>query len=244
MESFSRCCCLFFLLVAFTPSIFSQELPAASRQDPTAAQWSDYTITRLGADSRLYNGLEYIRNGTFAKGFPFFDADSFRTGDLYYDGQLFRHVSMKYDLVEDKLIIPDFTGKALISLISEKLSYFTIGASHFSYIDAAGSSILHTSGFYQELYNKNSILLLEKREKKLIFPSKPDEQPHYDQYNTYFLLLDHQYYPIAGENDLLDALKDKRSVLKQYIRKNKLRFRRNFESSLIRTTDYYVQIRH
>src|SRR5690348_9773705 len=105
------------------------------------------------ADSRLYNGLEYIRNGTAAKGFPFFDADSLRKGTLFYDSLRFDHIPMEYDLVEDKLVMPDFSGKALISLISQKLDNFTIAGHLFRYIDAdQTASILHKTGFYEVLY--------------------------------------------------------------------------------------------
>jgi|SRR5579872_4390559 len=198
------------------------------------------------ADSRLYNGLEYIRNGTAAKGFPFFDADSLRSGTLFYDSLLFDHVPLEYDLVEDQLIMPDFSGKALISLIPQKIDHFSIGEHLFRYIDAdKTASILHKTGFYEVLYQKGSTAILARREKKLIFPSNREEQAHYDQSNAYFLALDGQYFSIEGRNDLLDALKDKKNELKQYIRTNRIRFnKRDLENALIRTTDFYLQIRH
>lgn len=241
-KRFARCCCLSFLLTSFTP-VFSQELPATPSQ--SAANWSDSTISYLGADSRLYNGAEYIRNGTPAKGFPFCDVDSLRSGTLYYDDFLIHHVPMEYDLVLDKLIIPVATSNALISLISEKLTYFSIGDQHFRYIDAnKTASVLHRSGFYEELYHNGSTLLLARREKTLVFPSNRDDLPHYDQHNAYFLLLEGRYYSINEENDLLDALKSKKEALKQYIRKNKIRYKKTPEPALIRTIDYYLQISH
>ena len=242
-KRFASRCFLSFLLTSFTPAAFSQELPATPSQ--SAADWSDSTVSRLGADSRLYNGAEYIRNGTPAKGFPFCDVDSLRSGTLYYDDLLFHHIPMEYDLVQDKLIIPVIASNALISLTSEKLSYFSIGDQHFRYIDAGKTaSVLHRSGFYEELYHKGSTLLLARREKTLVFPSGRDDLPHYDQHNTYFLLQDSHYFSVNGENDLLDALKDKKSALKQYIRKNKIHYKKTPEPALIRTIDYYLQISH
>ena len=198
------------------------------------------------ADSRLYNGLEYIRNGTAAKGFPFFDADSLDTGTLFYDSLLFQHVHIEYDLVEDKLIMPDFSGKALISLIPQKLDYFYIGSHLFRYIDAdKTASVLHKSGFYEVLYQKGATAVLARREKKLIFPSNREEQAHYDELDTYFLALDGRYFSIDGRNSLLDALIDKKPELKQFIHTNRIHFnKKEIETALIRTTDYYLQIRH
>ena len=152
---------------------------------------------------------------------------------------------MEYDLVEDKLIIPVYSGNALISLINEKLSYFSIGDQHFRYIDAdKTASVLPRSGIYEEIYHKGSTSLLARREKKLVFPSNKDEQPHYSQQNTYFLQLNNRYFSANGEYELLDALKNKKDALKQYIRKNNIRYKKNLETALIRTTDYYQQISH
>lgn len=197
------------------------------------------------ADSRLYNGLEYIRNGTVAKGFPFFDADSLRPGALYYDSLLFDQIPMEYDLVEDKLIIRDFSGKALISLIPQKIDHFSIGGHLFLYIDAdKTASILRKTGFYEVLYHKGSTAILARREKKLVLPSNREDQALYEQLNTYFLALDGRYFSVEGKNDLLEALKDKKNDVKQYIRTNGIRFKRNLQTALVRTTDYYLQIRH
>jgi hypothetical protein len=220
----AKCCCWLFC-VLLSQSAFSQELSVA--------------------DSRLYNGVEYIRNGTPAKGFPFWDADSLRPGTLCYNNLVFPGVPMEYDLVEDKLIIPYYTGHPLISLISERISYFSIGSGRFRYIDAdSNTSGLPAAGFYQELCGSGSNVLLARREKKLVYPNKNDELPGYTQHTAYFLLLDGHYTPIEGENDLLEIAKDKKDAVKQYIRKNKLRFNKNREDALTRAAAYYLQIRH
>ena len=179
------------------------------------------------ADSRLYNGIEYIRNGTPAKGFAFFDMDSLQLGTVCYNGLLFHDIPMEYDLVEDKLVIPYFHNAFFISLISEKLSYFYIGNQRFRYIGTdKNTASLPSPGFYQELYRKGSTAALARREKKLVFPSNHEDQARYTQQNTYFLLLDGLYYPISGEKDLLDATKDKKDALRQFIRKNKIQIGR------------------
>jgi hypothetical protein len=241
---FAKCFCwLLYMLTSFITPAFSQELsaPAFPRQ---VTNWPDSVPSGLGADSRLYNGMEYIRNGTPAKGSPYWDADSLQPGALCYDGRLFSDVPMEYDLVEDKLIIPYYTGHPLISLIGERVSYFSIDAHRFRFINADSTSGLPSAGYYQELCSNGSNVLLARREKKLVFPANREEQPMYTQHNSYFLLLDNHYLPIDGENDLLAVTKDKKEAVKQYIRKNKIRFKKNLEDALIRTTGYYLQIRH
>ena len=238
----AKCCCWLFCVLT-SRSAFSQELSAAASPHPTT-NLPDSLLSGPVTDSRLYNGIEYIRNGTPAKGFPFWEADSLRSGTLCYNGLLFPGVPMEYDLVEDKLVIPYYTGSSLISLISERLSYFSIGPQRFRYIDAdSNTSALPSRGFYQELYRNGPNVLLARREKKLVFPSNREDQPVYTQHNAYFLLLDGHYSPIDGEKELLEIGKDRKDAVRQYIRKNKIRFKKNLEDALIRATGYYLQIR-
>jgi hypothetical protein len=210
----------------------------------------------LGPDSRLYNGHEYVRNGTNAKGSPYFDMDSLQTATLTYDGVFYREIGLEYDLVTDEVIIRNFSGNALISLIRGKISDFTIGVHVFRYIAPDKTTaaqpptgvqppagVQPPTGFYEELYSAGTLTLLARREKKLTFPSSNDVQPKYDQTNAYFLRIDHRFYKIDSKSSLLETLKDKAAPLKKYIRQNKIRFKRHLENALIQTIGYYMQIK-
>ncbi|HLZ85775.1 MAG TPA: hypothetical protein VKQ52_00990 [Puia sp.] len=224
-KQFINCCYLLLLLTLSTH-------PATAQDGPDQ-------------DSRLYNGYEYIRNGTHAQGFPFFGIDSLQPGTLVYDGILHRDIAMEYDLVLDKLVIPDYTGKALISLISEKVDRFTIGPHAFRYFPAQPTtSSLPKQGFYEELLGRDSVALLARREKKLVFPSSQDEQAKYEQSNSHFLLIGNRSARVADESSLLDMLKDKKDMLKKYIRDNHIRFKKDLENALIATTSYYLKLRN
>ena len=200
----------------------------------------NYVRVRIDPDSRLFNGREYIRNGTNAKGFPFFEWDSLQTGSLTYDGILYHDIAMEYSLTSDELIIHNFTGDALISLVPEKITSFSIAGHRFRYIAAA----LPETGFYEELYASPQLTLLARRKKTLVPPSTQDEQPKYVQTDRYFLLIDANAYNIHNENDLLAVWKDKKDLLKKFIRKNKLSFKQqHFENSLLKMTIYYQEIK-
>jgi hypothetical protein len=215
----------------------------------------DYVRARINPDSRLFNGREYIRNGTPAKGSPFFESDSLQLGSVSYDGILYSYIALEYDMVSDQLIIHNFTGDALISLTPEKITFFSIAGHRFRYIAPAGATptpaalapaapTLPETGFYEELYANPRLALLARRKKALIFPSSQDEQSKYVQADRYFLLIDANAYSIHSENDLLTALKDEKDPLKKFIRKNKLSFnRQHFENSLLQTTIYYQEIK-
>jgi hypothetical protein len=245
-QSFCHCC---LLMLGLLSSLL------VNAQQPLS---EDYVRARINPDSRLFNGLEYIRNGTPAKGSPFFESDSLQLGSLSYDGILYRDIALEYDMVSDKLIIHNFAGDALISLVPEKITSFSIGGYHFRYVApavappaAATSTVspvtapnLPETGFYEELHATPRLALLARRKKTLQFPSTQDEQPKYVQTDRYFLLIDANAYSIRNKNDLLAVLKDKKDPLKKFIRKNKLSFKRqHFENSLIQTAIYYQEIK-
>lgn len=232
--------------------LFSLPSPPAAAQHPSDAAVSDrsiallrqYTHAELGPDSRLFNGYEYIRNGTPAKGTPFFDADDLQKAELSYDGILYRDIPLEYDLVLDKVVIRDYSGKTLISLISEKISHFSIDSHHFQYISGTNAANAPSAGFYEVLLPSGRVTLLARRQKRLIFPSNREDQPRYDQLNFYYLRLDDRFYAVDGKDALLDALKDKKEALKKYIRENKIRFKHHLETALTATTAYYLQLSH
>ena len=142
---------------------------------------------------------------------------------------------MEYDLVSDELIIHNITSDALISLVPEKIAFFSLAGHHFRYVAPASTAIataavspvtaapasphLPETGFYEELFATPRLALLARRKKTLIFSSAQDEQPKYIQLDRYFLLIDANAYPIRDEHDLMAVLKDKKDPLKKFIRK-------------------------
>lgn len=192
-------------------------------------------------DSRLYNGHEYIRNGVHARGFAFFLTDSLQPGTILYDGIPYREIPLQYDLVQDELIIPDYTGKALISLIPDKVSRFTIHGHHFSFFSPAAPG--PKMGFYEILCSgRDSITLLARHEKRLIFPNNLEESARYQSYDLFFLRIGKTWNPVDGESSLLALLRDKKALLKKYIRDNDIRFKKDPGNALMQTTSYYLKL--
>lgn len=192
-------------------------------------------------DSRLYNGREYIRNGTPAKGTPYFAYDSLIAGSLAYDGVTYQ-LPLEYDLAQDQLVIRYYNDDLLISLVGEKTNWFSIGPYRFRYF-GAGTTHLPEAGFYEELFAGNTVVLLARKHKNLVFPTSSEQQAQYVEYDSYFVVLNGVAYKIGGERELLDILKEKKDELKKYIRKNHLSFGRHIESSLIQTIAYYQQLK-
>jgi hypothetical protein len=224
----------------------------------------------LGANSLLFTGEEYIRNGTPASGFPFFLSDSILPGSVLYFGVFYARIGLEYDLVSDDLVIHDFSGNTYIKLVKSKVETFRLPGHSFRRLEPEKESGLKP-GYYETVYTSaplvnpggagagrsdgssagnaagrlgaKPISVFARHEKKLLLPSNQEDQPRYVASDVYYLEMDGRYNRVDDKGMLLDLFGDQKDLLKKFIRQNKLDFKRHFEASLIRTIDYYVQLK-
>ena len=108
----------------------------------------------LGAQSHLYNGVQYKEHNATPDDtwIPYFESDDWVEGSVSYDGQVYDHVPIMYDIVNDKVIIEHGTRGVKLELINQKLEYFTLPGHHFLHLvrDTLKNSI-QQSGYYDLL---------------------------------------------------------------------------------------------
>ncbi|SKA13570.1 hypothetical protein [Sediminibacterium ginsengisoli] len=217
-------------------------------QQPAADPAAVYNAVQLyhkalNPETGLYNGSQYL-DYTFKlkEGIPFFRSATFTEGAIMYDGVLYEKVPMLLDLVIGSVIIKDPAAIFWIQLINEKVSWFTIGENSFVKIVAdslSGNSIMRT-GFYQELY-KGKLTMLKRHTKTV--QEKIDQldgvQRYIDDSRSYYIKKDEQYYAVNSKATLLKVLKDKKSEISQYIRKQKLDLRNDKDHAFAAVAAYY-----
>jgi len=199
-------------------------------------------IDGIGDNAQIYHGIEYIRNGQKANGFPYYEKDSMGTGTISYRGTVYENQKFFYNLVSDDIIIYNYQRNALIGLLPENVDSFSIGSHVYLYILAVKSKGLPRNGFYEKLFDGEPGLYA-RREKKL-YNGTGSEEAKYIQYNTYYIKLKDEYYIVDGKNSMIDILKDQRDALKKYIRINKLNFKKDPENSLLLSTTFYYRLKN
>src|SRR6266404_779620 len=122
--------------------------------------WNNYELSKSGG---LYTGSLYVRDYYNVKGHPFFQTDSLRKGDIFYDGALYKNVNLLYDLSHDNLLI-EYSEETKLVLVPEKVSYFILYGHLF--VRREGS-LPAGEGFYELLFI-GGIDILVKRNKKII----------------------------------------------------------------------------
>jgi hypothetical protein len=199
-------------------------------------------LNEIGDNAQIYHGREFIRNGLKAIGFPFYESDNMVNGTISYQGEIYPDRNLYYNLVSDQLIIDNYSHNALITLSPEKVDSFIVGSHVFVPLNTNRSNGLEKDGYYEQLVSGEPALFA-RREKKLV-TGTGSEESRYIQYNNYFIRINQVYYLVDGKNALLDILNDRKDELKKYIRNNKINFKKNLESSLTVTTNYYSRLKH
>ncbi|MEP6749843.1 MAG: hypothetical protein ABJB86_19050 [Bacteroidota bacterium] len=196
-----------------------------------------------GDQSGLFNGSQY---GSYPfkfeeAGHAYFNADKSGYGSVMYDGILYENVSMQFDEIQEVLVIDSSSRR--IQLLNERLAAFTLFDHNFIHIiKDSESAVLVRNGFYDILYNGNVSLL--KKEEKLI---REDVATgvllrFIDVHSYYYIKRNSTYYSIKSKKSLFSIFKDRKKDVKQYVRKNKLSYRKDRENMLIRATAYYDQL--
>lgn len=198
----------------------------------------------IGPQARLFNGSEYIHFPfKFDEGSPYFLSDSLQTGYVIYDGVRFDRVPLLYDQVRDQLITMEDGNFFKIYLVNEKVTAFSILEHTFIRIvpDSLHKSVL-SAGFYDRYYQGKTGVYV-KTVKLLQENTNSDGLKHNINTATrYYVLKDGKYHPVKKEKSVLALLGDKKKEVRQYLRKNKIRYRKDRATAIARTMAYYDQL--
>ena len=199
--------------------------------------------TAIGEQSGLFNGCQYAQFPfSFAEnGHPFFKTNTAGTGSVIYDNILYENVQMQYDEVQEVLFMQDSVHR--IQLLNQRIAGFTLFDNTFIHIvKDSQNAVLVNSGFYNVLYN-GKIKLLKKEEKMIREDVSTGVIIRYIEIlNYYYIEQNNAWYSIKNKNSIVDIFKDYKKEIRQYIKKNKLSYRKDRDNMLIKTTAYYDQL--
>lgn len=198
-----------------------------------------YYYQFIDKQSRLYNGVDHIGYPSKIKGFAYFSTDELQKGTVVYDGLLFKDVPMLYDLLKDQLVILHFNNLMKMSLITPKVKEFSVNGHHFIRIvkDSLHNQPLET-GFYDALYSGKSAILVKRT--KFVEERVSDRlDQEFIERNTFYIQKDGAFKIVKNYKGLLHLFGDKAREVRRYLKKNKLKYRRDRETTIIKAATYY-----
>jgi hypothetical protein len=216
-----------------------------SEQHIAMAHISDAYNTAIGQQSRLYSGPEYVPYSPLIKGNAYFqDINTFNPGTVNYDGLFFKDVPMMYDLNKDVVVALLYNKISMYTLLNERVECFDLLNHHFVNIllDSLHTNMGIDPGFYAELYHGN-VIVLAKYSKSLQTSSVGNTiDTYFSPKKNFYLKKGNNYYSISGQGALLDVLKDKRKELQQYIKANKIKYRKAPEEAMVSIANQYDKL--
>ena len=233
MEKYKKVVYPFFLLInyvtAYSQGSFDSLLEKAV---------SVYTNI-AGPNSHLYNGSQYVDYDHRIIGNPFFVSSYFSDGSILYDGIFYPHVQMFYEILHDDVVIKNYNGSPLV-LAKEKVYSFNYAGHRFVRLVADSSETgMKISGFYDVLFD-GSIKLLAKHKKEIVEKiSLQYSESYFAAHDEYYILKDDVFYPETDRRSVLYAMKDKRNEVVKFLHDNKIRFKKDIKTDLIKTSAYY-----
>lgn len=240
---------LCFLSVITAGKLFGQAASSDSSVVQSALQQTTANFyIAIGQQSRLYSGHEYLPYERTIKGNALYplDAETWASGEVNYDGILYKGVPMMYDIYKDAVVVLLYNHFSMYTLLDERVHDFTFSGRHFVRVNAdslTNDNSGISTGFYEQLYGGKTEVLA-KRIKTIQNSTNIaiSLETYFIAKNEYYVRKGNIYYKVSGsQGSFLNVLKDKRPLLQKYIKDNNIQFRQDPEGAMASLAAYYDQ---
>jgi hypothetical protein len=193
-------------------------------------------------DSRLFIGTEYNEFDKPTSGHSFFLSSDFIDGSITYDLQYYDSVPLLFDLVGDELLTERLSDAVKIRLVQEKVSEFSIANHRFVRLQSY-SGAFYGKGFYEVLHSGvvSAYAKWTKEQSKDL--SDPTVKISVVESTRYFIESGGVFFSVRGKSSLLKKFKDKKVLIRSFIKKNGIQFGDNPSRAISLIAEYYNSIK-
>lgn len=228
------------LLLVF--SFFLLPLKAQSLSDDSGSAGSSAKIVglyqeKVAGQSPLYQGREYLGFDNRIIGHAFFASDEWSQATIQYDGVLYEGVRLLFDIVNEEVIVLHPNDYAKIKLLNEQISWFSF--SGHTFIRLAGNEAVPEAGLYERLYD-GKLMVLAKRKKQLSsYTSDKELIREFEEKNRLYIKKEGIYHAVKSKRSVLKVLKEQKKELRRFLRKNKIKYRKNRDAAIVKMAGFY-----
>ena len=196
----------------------------------------------LRENQALYIGKLWSNQYTNVKGDQFLFSREYLPGSLTLNGIIYRNILINYDIYNDEILVPK-NKASIVQLNKEMVDSFSLNNNGITYrfVNAQMDSTMGIKGFVNQLYKGKSILYVK-------YKKEIEELAVDDKYDLFFrtfriyFLKDGQIYQLTSQGDLFKILKQDKTKVKEYMKKNRLKISKKEPGSFIPVIRYYDSI--
>jgi hypothetical protein len=189
-------------------------------------------------DQEIYNGRKHLGYPSSITGIAYYKTSEWQPGTIIYRDVYYPDVFLKYDLVQNDVIVRHFNGNTAITLFTPRIKQFTIDGKSFIHFSGNDKSF-PAPGLYEEM-GKGKISLYVHRSKYIKETITGLQiQNEFQEKDIYYAEKDGIWYQIKKEKNLLELVKDKRTEVKNDLKKKGYKFRTDPETTLTEIVSYY-----
>ncbi len=213
------------LLIAVSPRFVWSQSHLSSDAEVSFGNWFDGAVGR--ENTPLMQGKVYPMVARAQAAHPFFSSKFWTPGAVLFAGQHYANVPLVFDLEKELLVMQHPTPHRWDGIILDiqQLEAFELHGHIFKKL-----SLPSASGFYDMLYEGDSVSLLAKRTKQsLVRPEGLD----FKSQDLFYVLVDEQMLPVTNYRAMHRLFKQHRPLLRAIRREEKLKFKLNDEPQMI-----------
>ncbi|MFT3705650.1 MAG: hypothetical protein QM802_24995 [Agriterribacter sp.] len=194
----------------------------------------------LQIQAGIYNGSEYVPYvNTLKEGHPYFDTTAILKGSVLYDGMQYNDIPMLYDIITDQLIIQHYNKVFLVQLIRSKVDSFNLLGHSFVHLGRDSTKDNVKEGYYDLVYNgKTKFYVRRTKDIQESIPDMTVERRVY-AHKRFFIYKNNMYNEVYNQASVLALFKEKRGEIKQALRKQHIKFRKQREAAIALMAQQY-----
>lgn len=234
--------------MAFLSTVFLFTKAGAQNQMPDSGflqriidSTIDFARVGLQKNSGLFIGTEYKGYDRRIQGHPYFASDSIAKGSVFFDGILYKNVPLLYDILVDEIILSGHSQTIPIKLLKLKVHYFYLNEELFVKLEGDSLNGSLVPGFYNLLY-QDKVSVLAKRKKQILESRKDEDDVRFKQYDEYYIRKNNVLYKVDNNRSFLEVFNDKKDDLRQYQRRNNIKYKKDPANALVKTVAHYNKL--
>lgn len=192
----------------------------------------------------LYNGPRYHIYDSRSKEHQFFESEDWQKGSVFYDGQLYRDISLLYDIFKGYVVVYHPERSGLVQLQSERVREFTLTDKRFIKIEKnEEKGVDIPTGFYQLLYDGKTQVLARRVKERQEQIENNKVTVYFPPKNFFYIKKDGVYHIIRSKKAALALFSDQKSALRKSLRENRINYRKSRYLALVQMATQYDKLR-